>query len=93
MKLLIAKIERVEDREQFALYDLAAHALATEALSAASAAGTVLNDQNVRAWIEAIADYPGITMRHINAEKTLLLGDRAEEIAKFLLKVRPASTS
>jgi hypothetical protein len=77
------------EAQRMVLTDLLAHVLATQALAAAAARGEKVTPANVRNWIDAIAGYPGVTLEQVTrgGGSSITVGDRAEAIAKNLLKV------
>ena len=91
MRLIQACIDSIKDHDtKVALRELFAATLAAQAVAAAASRGVAVNEQNIRSWIEAVADYPGITMDYIDDEdRKVTVGNRAEEITGILLTCKP----
>ena len=69
-----------------ALYELAAHAIATQALTVAAARRQwIASDEVAGRLVEEVADYPGVTDRHFSINGQCV-GKRATEILMRLAR-------
>jgi hypothetical protein len=80
-----------KDSEQLrhALYDLAAHQIASQALSVAIATRSHIDEDAARELIELVAMYPEVTGRRMTPENAYRISDRAVEILMRLARMKP----
>lgn len=72
-----------------ALYDLAAHQIAAQALPIAFATSQNLDAKSAGRLIETVAGYPGVTGRTLSKTSTLTVAHRATEILIGLADLKP----
>jgi hypothetical protein len=78
-----------DDELRDALYDLAAHQIASQAVSIAFATRTQIDEDHARNLIEDVAGYRGVTGRRMTRESKNKISDRALEIFLRLARIKP----